>query len=102
MNRRTVLALAAGAAAAGSPQTATSRPKRPISDIVLMAAAALAGAIHARKLSCVEVMSAYLEHIEAVNPRVNAIVALQEREGLMAQARERDRQLARGGSMGRL
>jgi amidase len=103
MNRRTVLALAAGAAAAGSLQAATSHPKkRSVLDIVLMDAVALAAAIHSRKVSCVEVMSAYLDHIEAVNPQVNAIVALQEREGLMAQATERDRQLARGESMGPL
>jgi amidase len=62
----------------------------------------LASAIHSRKASCVEVMTAYLDHIERVNPKVNAIVALQERGDLMAQARQRDSQLARGESMGPL
>ena len=69
-------------------------------DIVLMDAAALSKAIHSRKISCVEVMGAYLDHIERVNPRVNAIVALQERGDLLMQARERDAQLGRGESMG--
>ena len=74
----------------------------PVSDIVMMEARALAAAIASRKLSCAEVMTAFLDHIERFNPRVNAIVALQERGGLMAQARERDAQLARGESMGPL
>ena len=29
---------------------------------------------HAKKLSAVEAMGAYLDHIEAINPKVNAIV----------------------------
>jgi amidase len=72
------------------------------SDIAMMGAQALAGAIRSRKLSCVEVMSAYLDHIDAVNPKVNAIVALQERADLVAQARERDAQLGRGEAVGPL
>src|ERR1700682_4436172 len=66
------------------------------SDIVMMDAVALAAAIRARKVSCVEVMEAYLDHIDALNPKVNAIVALQDRGGLLCQARERDGELARG------
>jgi amidase len=67
-----------------------------------MDAASLARAIHARAVSCVEVMSGYLDHIERINPKVNAIVALQDRQDLLAQARQRDAQLARGESMGPL
>jgi amidase len=47
-------------------------------------------------------MTAYLDHIDELNPQVNAIVALQDRESLMALARQRDSQLARGESMGPL
>jgi amidase len=72
------------------------------SDIVMMDAIALAAAIRARKLSCVEVMGAYLDHIDALNPKVNAIVALEERSDLLAQARERDAALARGETVGPL
>ena len=68
----------------------------------MMDAVALDKRIHSRQVSCVEVMTAYLDHIDKLNPKVNAIVALQERGGLMAQARERDAQLARGESMGPL
>jgi amidase len=71
-------------------------------DIVMMDAALLESTIRSRRVSCVEVMTAYLDHIENLNPKVNAIVALQDRAGLLAQARERDDQLARGESMGPL
>ena len=67
-----------------------------------MDAAVLSKAIHSRQVSCVEVMAAYLEHIERINPTVNAIVALQERGDLLEQAGEHDAQLARGQSMGLL
>jgi amidase len=60
----------------------------------------LARAIRRRQVSCVEVMSAYLDRIEAVNPRVNAVVALRERDVLMRAAAVRDDQLARGEYLG--
>jgi amidase len=47
-------------------------------------------------------MTAYLDHIEKLNPKVNAIVALQDRGALLAQSSERDAQLGRGESMGPL
>jgi amidase len=72
------------------------------SDIVMMDAGALAAAIRARKVSCVEVMTAFLDHIDRLNPRVNAIVALQDRAGLLAQARDKDDELARGAPIGPL
>jgi amidase len=74
----------------------------PASDIVMMDAAMLSKAIHSRQVSCVEVMNAYLDQIEARNPTANAIVALQDRESLLVIARERDIQLDRGESMGTL
>jgi amidase len=77
-------------------------PTHPTSEIVSMDAASLSKAIHSRKVSCAEVMSAYLDQIDALNPQVNAIVALQPRVELLAQARERDAQLSRGQSMGPL
>src|SRR5882762_11882786 len=72
------------------------------SDIVMMDAGELAGAIRVRKISCVEVMTAYLDHIDRLNPKVNAIVALQERADLIKQAREQDAALARGKAVGPL
>lgn len=73
-----------------------------VSDILMMNARALAAAIASRKISCVEVMNATLDHVAIFNPKVNAIVALQERDGLLAQARQRDAQIARGEIIGPL
>jgi amidase len=73
-----------------------------MSEIVMLDALTLADAIRTRKVSCVEVMTAYLDHIEKLNPRVSAIVALQDRSSLLAQSDERDRQVARGELMGPL
>lgn len=68
--------------------------------IVMMDGMALSLAIHSKQVSCREVMAAYLDHIARINSKVNAIVSLQDRDGLMKQAEERDAQLARGESMG--
>ena len=85
----------------GSDLSGRARPSRS-SDIVIMDAGALASAIRARQVSCVEAMNAYLDHIERLNPRVNAIVALVERASLLDEARERDAALARGERIGPL
>ena len=69
-------------------------------DIPMMDAVALSRAIHARDLSCTEVMSAYLDRIEALNPKVNAIVSLRQREALMREARACDDELAASASRG--
>ncbi|MBO5493352.1 MAG: Asp-tRNA(Asn)/Glu-tRNA(Gln) amidotransferase subunit GatA, partial [Pyramidobacter sp.] len=68
--------------------------------IVEMNAIELSQAIHAKKVSCREVMSAYLDHISAVNPRVNAIVTLVDADRLLKQADERDAELAAGNDRG--
>src|SRR6185437_15718298 len=65
-------------------------------DVVMMDGVALSRAIHERKVSCVEVMNAYLEHIDTLNPKVNAIVSLQDRSDLLAQAKTRDDEVAAG------
>ncbi|WP_221775151.1 MULTISPECIES: amidase [unclassified Pseudomonas] len=68
--------------------------------IVELDALALSAAIHGRELSCREVMQAYLTQIERVNPQANALVSLREPEILLDEAEQRDRQLARGQSLG--
>jgi len=67
-----------------------------------MGARELAKSIRVRDLSAREVMSAFLEQIERVNPRINAIVAKLEDEKCLALADEADRRLARGGDVGPL
>ena len=91
--------LAGAASAALVGQAARPGPalaKTPPSDIVMMDAIPLSQAIKSKSISCVEVMTAYLDHIDRFNPTVNAIVSRQERGDLIKQAGERDAQLARG------
>jgi amidase len=104
LGRRSVLSLAAGAAAGvGLPRPVQSgTPAKGPSELVMMDAGTLAIAIRSRQVSCVDVLKEYLDHIGKINPRVNAIVSLQDRAPLLAQSEERDRQLARGDWMGPL
>jgi amidase len=69
-------------------------------DIVNLDAVALSRAIKSKQVSCVEVMNAYLDRIERLDPQVNAIVSLEPREGLIEQAKDRDAQIARGENLG--
>ena len=68
--------------------------------ITALDACALSLAIHRREVSVREAMQATLARIDALNPKVNALVAMLPREGLLAQADERDALLAQGRSMG--
>ncbi len=67
-----------------------------ISPLVQLQAHELAQLIRLRQVSCREVMGDYLAHIERFNPAVNALVSLQPAEALLAQADQRDAELARG------
>jgi len=69
-------------------------------EITSLDAVPLSEAIRTRQVSCREVMQAYLDRIDRLNPAYNAIVSLQPRERLLAQADERDAQLARGQWLG--
>lgn len=66
-------------------------------DIVHWTALELSAAIREKTVSCVEVMTAYLDQIDEFNPRVNAIVSLRPRAELLAEAAGKDRLLANGG-----
>ncbi|MFN5178846.1 amidase [Limnohabitans sp.] len=63
-------------------------------------ASALSHLIHDRKVSCAEVMQAFLERISRQNPVFNAIVNLAPSDSLMSEARAADLALARGHSHG--
>jgi Asp-tRNA(Asn)/Glu-tRNA(Gln) amidotransferase A subunit family amidase len=56
----------------------------------------LADAIRSRQVSCVEVTTAYLDHIEKINPNVSAIVTSQDRAALLAQSNSLSALHARG------
>jgi amidase len=64
-------------------------------ELIYTSATALAKAIRAREVSSEEVVEAHLRRIEAVNPRLNAVVQLAA-DSARAQAREADAALARG------
>lgn len=68
--------------------------------IVELDAIELSRAIHARQVSCHEVMQAYLAQVERFNPAVNALVSLRSHEEVLAEASQRDRELDQGQSRG--
>lgn len=70
--------------------------------IVALDAVALSAAVRRRDVSCVEVLDAFLEQTDRMNPLVNAIVAQPPREQLQALAAQRDAQLAAGEYLGPL
>ena len=72
------------------------------SEICFMTATEMVQRIHARELSCHEVMEAHLNQIEHVNPIVNAIVTQIPAEQVLAAADSADKALARGDNTGPL
>src|SRR5438067_3725731 len=70
-------------------------------ELIYVSARALAQAIRDKEVSSGEVVEAYLERIEIVNPQLNAIVQLTA-DAARAQAREADTALARGSVKGPL
>jgi amidase len=63
-------------------------------------AVTLSGWIHAREVSCRDVMQAFLAHIDHVNPAVNAIVARRDPDALLRESDAADAHLARGDTVG--
>ncbi|AZO21744.1 MULTISPECIES: amidase [unclassified Mesorhizobium] len=74
----------------------------PAGDICRLSAIDLAQAIRQRHLSVREVVGAFLDRIEAVNPLVNAVVSLRERADILTEADRADAHLAQGGAAGSL
>jgi len=64
--------------------------------IVDLTALELSAAIHSRKISCLEVMKAYLSHIDQINPDFNAIVSMRDSAVLLSEAEQRDVELSKG------
>ena len=99
MKRRQFLKTSAGLSAiVVMPRTDLS-PIRESSlppDITAMDAAQLSNAIQTRQVSCAEVMSAYLDQIRRYNPVYNAVVSMADKDVLMAEARNADKELAKG------
>lgn len=61
-----------------------------MTEIVERDAADLAASLHRGEIGAAEVMAAFLDRIEAENPRVNALVSLRPREALLTEAARAD------------
>ena len=70
-------------------------------DLVFQSARRLARLLATRKVSAVELLRAYIDQIERVNPKVNAIVTLRPEEALR-HARSIDARRAKGAKLGPL
>jgi len=107
VSRRELLMAGGALSAVSLTETATTREagaREPEAGahagIVSLSAWELSDQIRSKRVSCADVMDAYLRQIDRFNPHVNAIVSLQDRDGLMRQAKERDEQLAKGQYLG--
>ena len=69
-------------------------------NITELSASALSTAIHGKRVSCREVMQAYLARIAERNPTHNAIVSLRDGDELLREADACDAELAHGASRG--
>lgn len=107
LNRRDFLiragaaGIAAGSYAAGLRAEAASGRAAIPDDLLYTSATRIAAMIRDKKISAVEAVSAYLGRIEAVNPKLNAVVTLCG-ERALAEARVADEMLARGKTHGPL
>ena len=70
--------------------------------ITALGAVHLSAAIRGRAVSCAEVMRAYCDRIQRLNPTYNAIVALRDEADLLREAAAADAALARGEPVGPL
>ncbi|MCL2565332.1 MAG: amidase [Defluviitaleaceae bacterium] len=70
------------------------------SPIVDLYAWQLSREIHKGNISAYEVMEAFLDRIDEVNPKVNAIVALRERDELLKEAKAKDGSLSKASGGG--
>ena len=77
-------------------------PEGDLPAICAMSASDLVRAIAARDVLVVEVVAAFLDRIEALNPTCNAIVSLRPRADVLAEAARKDAELAAGGDIGAL
>ena len=64
--------------------------------MTFLSASDLLAELRGKNLSAADLMQATLDHIDAVNPALNAIVSLRDRDDLMAEARDADQATNRG------
>ncbi|MCG7521953.1 amidase [Ruegeria sp. Ofav3-42] len=71
-------------------------------DLCFSSPRALAALIRQKKLSSVEVVSAFYDRIDAINPKINAICTLIPREDALELAKQADEAVSRGDELGAL
>jgi len=81
-------------------KTSAGKAGGAVSGIIDLSALELSRSIKNKDVSCVEVMKAYLTRIDAVNPQHNAIVSLRDQDALLAEAKQKDAELAKGNYQG--
>ena len=74
----------------------------PPNSICSLSACELAKLIGTKNLSSLEVATAFLDRIEAINPVVNAVVSLRQREDILRDAAAADVAISRGEHIGAL
>ena len=97
MNRRTFVKNTLAASAALSvPYACRMNQNNVVTKIIDWSALELSNAIRTKEVSCVEVMTAYLKHINQYNPVYNAIISRVPEDILMGAAQKADAALAKG------
>ena len=86
----------AGALATLASAPALAQPRKSLDPLLAMPGRELAGMIAAKKVSAVEALTAVLAQIARHNPVHNAVVALQDGDKLLGQARAMDARLTAG------
>jgi amidase len=74
---------------------------KKVEDIIFASATALAQAIREKQISSREVVGAYIQRIETINPMLNSVVQMRI-ESALAEAGQADEKLARGENSGPL
>lgn len=72
-----------------------------MTDLAFRSAGELARAVAEQEVSSVELLDHFLERVDRLNPRINAVVARDE-PGARAAAEAADRAISRGEPLGRL
>lgn len=80
----------------------STMPGEQSESLCFMSGRELANLIRLRKLSAREVMTAFLEQIQRVNPQINAIVAKLDDDKCLALAEDADGRIAKGDKLGSL
>ena len=73
-----------------SAQVMFMAPASSLGTLLDQSAASLLSQLAAREISALDLMTATLDRIEALNPSVNALVGMADRGDLLAQARAKD------------